>query len=137
MAARNATVDRINFKMLEKISGQCRIYKSFDATLEQSDAVQYPTEFLNSLNPSGLPSHRLALKVGCPIMLLRNLDAPRLCNGTRLVVRQLLRNLIIADIITGEYAGETVFIPRITLSPNDTVYEFQRTQFPVRLSNMQ
>ena len=67
-------------------------------------------------------------------MLLRNLDAPRLCNGTRLVVRQLLRNLIVADIITGEYAGETVFIPRITLSPNDTVYEFQRTQFPVRLS---
>ena len=42
--------------------------------------------------------------------------------------------IIIADIITGEYAGETVFIPRITLSPNDTVYEFQRTQFPVRLS---
>jgi ATP-dependent DNA helicase PIF1 len=47
----------------------------------------YPTEFLNSLSITGLCDHELHLKVGVPVMLLRNLDPSRgLCNGTRLIV---------------------------------------------------
>jgi ATP-dependent DNA helicase PIF1 len=38
-----------------------------------------------------MPLHRLALKVGVPVMLLRNLDATSgLCNGTRLIISQTL-----------------------------------------------
>ena len=44
----------------------------------------FPSKFLNSINISGFPLHRLSLRIGCPIMLLRNLDfAAGLCNGTR------------------------------------------------------
>ena len=135
LAARNDTADRINAKLQEKLSAKSseKVYKSFDQTLEQNNAVQYPTEFLNSLNPSGLPPSRLVLRIGSPIMLLRNLDAPRLVNGTRLIVKDLRKNLIVATIITGEFSGETVFIPRISLSPSDHPIEFRRTQFPVKL----
>ena len=34
----------------------------------------YPIEFLQQLNTGGLPPAILHLKVGCPVILLRNLD---------------------------------------------------------------
>jgi hypothetical protein len=34
----------------------------------------YPEEFFNTLTPNGLPPHVLKLKIGCPVILLRNID---------------------------------------------------------------
>ena len=81
-----------------------------------------------------MPSHNLILKVGSPIMLLRNLDAPRLCNGTRLCVKSLMPHVIESTILTGCSKGEDVFIPRIPMIPSDMPFEFKRLQFPVRLA---
>src|SRR5262249_52327324 len=67
-------------------------------------------------------------------MLIRNLDPPKLCNGTRLVVSKLHNNLIEAIILSKGGRGETVFIPRIPLIPSDSPFEFKRTQFPVQLA---
>jgi hypothetical protein len=66
--------------------------------------------------PSGMPPHYLRLKIGSSIMLLRNLDAPRLCNGTRLCVKTVMPHVIEATIRTGRAKGEDVFIPRIPSS---------------------
>ncbi|GKE14378.1 ATP-dependent DNA helicase PIF1-like protein, partial [Tanacetum coccineum] len=49
------------------------------------DDYIYTTEFLNGLTMSGMPHHSIKLKIGTPIMLMRNIDQKaRLCNGTRL-----------------------------------------------------
>ena len=42
--------------------------------MDVDHAVQYPTEFLNSIEPPGMPPRNLVLKIGSPFMLLRNLD---------------------------------------------------------------
>jgi ATP-dependent DNA helicase PIF1 len=69
-------------------------------------------------------------------MLLRNIDqADGLCNGTRLQVTDLGKNIITAKFITGDNIGETVFIPRMDLIPIDSglPFKFCRRQFPICL----
>ncbi|XP_056848907.1 uncharacterized protein LOC130499037 [Raphanus sativus] len=95
-------------------------------------------EFLNSVRVAGMPRHNLKLKVGAPIMCLRNLDlVDGLCNGTRLIVTQLLPHVIEGRIITGNsITGDKVWIPRMYVSPPDTKFPFRmrRRQFPVTLA---
>ncbi|KAJ8888671.1 hypothetical protein PR048_008163 [Dryococelus australis] len=58
-----------------------------------------------------------------------NLKPPKLCNGTRLQVESLDRNVAEANILTGSAQGETVFVPRILLIANDLAFEFKRLQY--------
>ena len=73
LSARNTTVNSINSSLLGQMTGQNRVYKSIDTVCDQDSVLEYPMEFLNKLDISGLPPHELNLKVGCPVMLLRNL----------------------------------------------------------------
>ncbi|PIA56488.1 hypothetical protein AQUCO_00700668v1, partial [Aquilegia coerulea] len=59
-----------------------------------------------------------------------------LCNGTRLIVERWATRVIEARILTGDKAGEPVFIQRITLSPSSTELPIpmSRHQFPIRLA---
>lgn len=134
LAPKNANVNDINFKIQEKLPGQITTYKSIDTVINPDEAINYPTEFLNSLDVPGMPPHCLNLKIGSCIILLRNINAPKLCNGTRLSVKNLQPNLIEATILTGKGKGEVVLIPRIPMIPTDMPFEFKRLQFPVRLS---
>jgi ATP-dependent DNA helicase PIF1 len=109
-------------------------YKSIDTVVDANEVVSFPPEFLNSFDSAGLPPHRVLLKVGSPIILLRNLDPPKLCNGTRLCVKKMLGSVIEVSILAGKVEGETVFIPGIPLIPADLRFNFKRMQFPVRLA---
>ncbi|XP_019163477.1 PREDICTED: uncharacterized protein LOC109159822 [Ipomoea nil] len=107
-----------------------------DSNFDMQSQVQ-TTEFLNSLRCSGVPNHSLTLKVGTPVMLLRNIDhSMGLCNGTRLIVTQLGNHVIEGKIIAGNNAGTKVLIPRLSLTPSDPrlLFMFQRKQFPLMLS---
>jgi hypothetical protein len=134
LAPKNEDVDEIINHILAMLPDVVDEYKSIDTVIDNDELVNFPQEFLNSLDPSGLPPHRLLLKERCPILLLWNIDPPKLCSGMRLCVKNLLGNVIEATILTGNGEGETVFIPRIPLIQTDLPFKFQRLQFPVRLA---
>ena len=70
-------------------------------------------------------------------MLLRNLDPTEgLCNGTRLTVKSLNKNIIHTTISFGEFFEKDVFIHRIPMQPLAEVQypvPYKMSQFPVRL----
>ena len=133
LAAKNTTVTKINKILIDRTAGQGRVYRSFDSPTDPENFVSFPPEVLNSLEVPGLPPHILELKIGTPVVLLRNLDPPSLVNGTRLVVTRLHNNLVEAKVINGVSAGKIVLIPRIPLIPSDSPIEFKRVQFPLRV----
>ena len=139
LCPKNSDVDNLNEEVLELLEGACTTYFSLDSIDDESDddRQNYPIEFLNELTPSGMPIHTLNLKNGSIVVLLRNLNTKRgLCNGTRLVVKYLKPNLIIAQVLTGSAEGQMVFIPRIDLAPSspDLPFVLRRRQFPVKLA---
>ena len=134
LAPKNCLVDEINETLLKKIPGQEREYKSLDLPIKGPDSIRYPTEVLNSMNFPGIPAHKLILKKGAPIILMRNLNPPMLVNGTRLQILNLGNSKLEAKILVGEYAGQVVYIPKIPLIPKDCGIQFKRVQFPVKLS---
>ncbi|XP_036343195.1 uncharacterized protein LOC118752408 [Rhagoletis pomonella] len=134
LAAKNVDVNEINASILTQIPGEVVTYKSIDSITNPDDVVNYPIEFLNSLDLPGLPPHRLQLKVGAVIIMLRNINQPKLCNGTRLAVKRTMNNVIEATILQGKFKGEDVLIPRIPMIPTDLPFDCKRIQFPIRLA---
>ena len=134
LAAKNEDVNAINVIIQRRIPGEEITYKSIDTVMNEEEVVNYPTEFLNSLDLPGMPPHILALKIGVPVILLRNINPPRLCNGTRLAVKKMMKNIIEATILNGKFKGEHVLLPRIPMLPTDMPFQFKRLQFPVRLA---
>jgi hypothetical protein len=77
--------------------------------------LNYPIEHLNEINGFTLPLAKLELKAGCPVMILKNLDQSRgVCNGSRGILTRFRNRLLEVKLLTWQYAGETVFIPRVS-----------------------
>ncbi|CAB3221767.1 unnamed protein product [Arctia plantaginis] len=62
LAANNNDVHALNFTIQSKIAGDLVTYKSVDSITNPDDVVNYPTDFLNSLELPGFPPHNLQLK---------------------------------------------------------------------------
>jgi len=140
LCPKNSQTFALNETIIDKFTGEPRTYYSADSICiddTNCDASMYTVEFLNSLTPSGMPTHKLTLKPGVIIMLLRNINTSKgLCNGTRLTVINLFQHFIHAKIVAGSFANTETFIPRVSLSPSDADIPFRMTrlQFPVRVS---
>lgn len=146
LSPRNDEVAQVNEEAVGRLRVEAntphsqRTYLSSDWVDESDEnAHLYSPDFLNSLNPQGAAPHKLTLKVGAPIMLLRNLNvALGLANGTRLIVRSCRTNFITAEVTTGseQHIGKLVLIPRINITPSDSnlPIDFTRRQFPVKLA---
>jgi ATP-dependent DNA helicase PIF1 len=142
LTPKNVIVDAVNDYILDIIPGEEKVYLSYDSPCNTDSNVDIPDdvhtpEFLNTIVSSGLPNHKLRLKIGVPIMLMRNMNQSLgLCNGTRLIVTKLGKYVIEGKILTGRNIGERVFIPRLSLIPSDKrlPFKFERRQFPLTVS---
>jgi ATP-dependent DNA helicase PIF1 len=147
LTPKNTNVDEVNNEILESLSKESHTYLSANSLTPTEEGASvatgvsmdslYPVEFLDTLQFSSITNHELELKLGVPILLLRNLNQSiGLCNGTRLIVKRLGQRVIKAEIITGNNVGKRVFIPRIIMSPSRTDWPFvlHRRQFPVRVA---
>jgi len=92
--APNNIVKNINDDILALLPAEVTEYISINTVVDPNDCVNCPTEFMISLEPASMPPHKLQLQVGTPVILLCNLDAPKLCNGTRLAMKRLMPNAI-------------------------------------------
>ena len=98
--------------------------------------LNYPIEYLNKINCTGMPLAKLEVKIGCPIMVLKNLDAAHgLCNGSRGILTRCRNRVLEVELITGSHAGKKVFIPRTSNMPTEdqVAFKFNRRQFPIRV----
>lgn len=136
----NEEVDAINEYILGLLNEEGKTYLSSDS-LCQTESVEgfeeslYSPDVLNGFKASGIPNHKLTLKKGVPVMLLRNIDQTKgLCNGTRMQIVRLGAHVIEARIISsGKFFNEITYIPRMKLTPSDKriPFRFQRRQFPI------
>ncbi|XP_057775213.1 uncharacterized protein LOC130994196 [Salvia miltiorrhiza] len=135
-------VESVNQYMISLNKTEGQLYRSSDST-SRSDSVTnlvqqvHTPEFLNGIKYSRVPNHELYLKVGTPVMLLRNIDhANELCNDTRLMITRLGYHVLEAQILTGDNAGQKNLIPRMSLTPADPrlSFKFDRRQFPLIVS---
>ncbi|KAM0859113.1 hypothetical protein ACQ4PT_047400 [Festuca glaucescens] len=99
----NTAVEDLNNAVLARVPGDVTEYSSCDTICRSMDYVAdadllYSPEFLHSIVLSNFPRHKIQLKIGVPIMLLRNINQSMgLCNGTRLIVTRLGLKLLIED----------------------------------------
>ncbi|XP_024979018.1 uncharacterized protein LOC112516232 [Cynara cardunculus var. scolymus] len=114
LTPKNDMVQELNECIMDIISGEGRTYLSSDnvckGNVQSNDEdLLYSTELLNSLRFSGIPNHDIHLKVGAPVMLLRNINQIEgLCNGTRLIVTLLGKWSVRGDIISGSHTVSRV-----------------------------
>ena len=139
----NDDAAEVNQILINKLAGEETVYKSADSLLikkksqddgDISNELKFPPEYLNSISLPSLPPHRLVLKPGTPVMLMRNLDPHNgHVNSARYIVKGLHKHLIHLELATGMHKGKDLVLPRIYFNPKGTCFQFmQRKQFPIK-----
>jgi len=143
LAPKNKDVHKTNQIILDHMPGNEITFFSADNIIDEEGNVtpnqrSVPLEYLHSLQPAALPPSELKVKIGCPLILMRNLHPSQgLCNGTRLILLQAQQRVLEVRILGGDHNGDIALIPRIGLIPSTEegyTFQFKRHQFPVRLA---
>lgn len=110
---------------------------SQDFSLQQPEWDPAPG-LLHKLNPVGLPPHRLRIKVGSVVSLLRDLNtSSQLSKSQHLRVLRVEKERLECLVLDGQLEGTKALLTRVPFPAkyrNDVQYPFQRTQFPIRVA---
>lgn len=139
LSPRNRDAREINDILLEQFPGQTHDLWAVDETYDPDTGLPtespYTPEVLHSANPSGFPLAHLKLKIGCPVIVLRNLHTDEgICNGSRGIVTRIPPGRRVIEVLL--LNGEPCLIPRIKLiaSDRDLPFHLHRRQFPLALA---
>ena len=115
LTAQNDDVEKLNESVLNRFRGLEKYFDGADSVITERGVdgdVQYPVEYLNTVNVSGILLAKLKLKIGAPIMILWNIDPSQgLCNGTHAILTQASEDVLEVRILDGDHAGKLAFIP--------------------------
>ena len=131
----NKEVEEVNLAVIQRLPGQEIVLKSLDSTEE--GGADYPPEFLNTVELSGMPPHTLGLKPGALVMLLRNIDQKAgHCNGVKYVVVNIRPHVLELRSVGDCNNGATLLLPRIiSISKTKSLpFTLRRKQFAVKLA---
>lgn len=139
LAPHNHSVDLVNATVLGLLQGPAVSLWSADLAVDEDGRpTSLPQEYLHAFEPAGFPLHHLTIKVGAPLVLLRNIaPSAGLCNGTRMLLLHAGQHVLRCQVLSGSALGSAVLIPRIRLTSAPSArfpYVLHRTQFPVRLA---
>ena len=137
LAPRNRKAHEINDIILNRFPEQVYNLWSIDEAVDPNNPgnadTSYSPEVLHSACPSGFPQAHLKVKIGCPVIVLRNLHSDEgICNGTRGIVTQVTTRVVELLLLD----GNTCLIPRIKLISTDRQLPFHLHchQFPLALA---
>jgi PIF1-like helicase len=123
LSATNDTINAANEEMLRKIHQLSIHCRSIHTVVDADQAAAFNTEVLNGIEYSGPPQHHLHLKIGAPILLMRNLDVKSgHCNGTRYMIVNITQHLITAKCLETD---EIILIPRIPSHTKNLAFEMK------------
>jgi len=76
MCPLNEQCQTLNNEILQTMEGEANDYFSVDEIIsdDPTERLNIPIEYLHSITPSGMPPHKLTLKVGAIVMLIRNIN---------------------------------------------------------------
>ena len=109
--------------MVGEMNKSKHILTSVDTVGDLDSQTMFPTEYLNSLNLSGLPKHELKLKKNTVVILLRNMDIKAgHCNGTRYLVKEIGRYRFLLEKLNQKEGDKntTLILPRIPMRYGET-----------------
>ena len=134
-AAKNDDVDRFNSAALSRFPGESVELQLAGIVFLEGVGCIYPDEFLNGLDISGAPPYLLRLKIGTPVMILRNINPDHdMRNGTKAIVRRISQSCGGTELFAWNRSRSREFITRIPQQSPDTDLPFAlaRFQFPHR-----
>lgn len=123
LATKNNIVDDFNFNIQKKILGdEIQIHRHNGKRWKKCHLSYRISKLCGSITMSSTENL---------IILFKNLNLPKLCKETKMIVKQLSSNIIKAKLITGKNKR---FIPRIRLMSTKLLFQLKKLHFPTKLA---
>ncbi|KAF9732386.1 hypothetical protein PMIN01_09244 [Paraphaeosphaeria minitans] len=125
----DSVLQKLPEPLIELLSQDCSI---------NSTAWDPSPALLHKLNSPGLPPHRLRIKVGCVVTLLRDLNcSSQLSKSQHLQILRAEQERLECLVLDGQLEGTKTILTKVSFAAkhrNEDSFPFRRIQFPIQVS---